>query len=252
MRCKVHTSWPPASRGHAVPFPPASMIKGSLTPTPPFLRGGFRFIARCLRFVCPRRQQHREKKNTRTTACVYRRHEGHSFIARPPGGERPGVSLDTRYPRTQPVFPSDIAIPAHIPAGTCASKRGCSHMSDRCQPRGVGVMKSTVIDRPKSHNDLDLQGGRAKKIKTQRSDHQMRWRGSPSGICKSAAVSSSHDSRSQPAARSWAAPHHPSHAKRAGREPRRGAVWFLICQSQVIYRHKLPEPLLPPRPKPYL
>lgn len=39
MRCKVQKrrvlkSWPPASRGHAVSPPPASMIKGPLAPTP--------------------------------------------------------------------------------------------------------------------------------------------------------------------------------------------------------------------------
>ena len=65
-----------------------------------------------------------------------------------------------------------------------------------------------------------------------------------SGICKSAVVSSSQDvwdSYVEPVARSWPAP------SMAGWRliwNRRGVGFLLIYQSQLIYRHKLPEPSL--------
>lgn len=102
------------------------------------------------------------------------------------------MCVSDRYPRTQPAFPRDIAIPAHIGSGASHRERGCSHTSRCCQPRGVGAREKPVIDRPKSDNESVSQG--VEKITQWPSDEKERI---SSGICKSAAVSSSQESQTR-------------------------------------------------------
>lgn len=140
--------------------PPASMIKGPWHPL--LFSGGASDSLPAARDSCAPSSS--ATKHLRTTPCIS---QAQSMPARSGDDWCVFRTSTTRAPNP----PSRLiyAIPAHIAGGTCARKRGCSHMSDRCQPRGVGLMKrdsyrsSQVI-----YNDLDLQGwaNRERKKKT--------------------------------------------------------------------------------------
>lgn len=157
MRCKVRKAGRRRSR-RATPSPfPASVYDKGPAGTHSSSGGpGFRFIARCLRFVCPRRQPPESPSGQQL--CISQAQSGHVGLER----DDRCVSrvLATRAPRpTSRLIWRSQPISRH----TCASGARMFPHVRLLSTQGRGREKKPVIDRPKLYNDLVRPGGERKK-----------------------------------------------------------------------------------------